>query len=133
MRLKSAVRKASGGEKNMDSTAESALETSETDGKLSQNSGRDVQNPETSERNWKLGMDYSWKEERWLTDDSSELYIADVQEWMETDGEYAVKYREGRFGPSDNLKYGEFDDLEDALEYAEVILQGEAELEQLRT
>ena len=117
----------------MASTANTASEASEITGKSSQTREEDILNPETSERNWKPGMDYSRKEERWLADDASELYIEEVQYWMETDADYCVKYREGRFGPSDELKYGEFDELDEALEYAELILQGEAELEELRT
>lgn len=117
----------------MASTANTASETSETTGKSRQTHEGIESESGISERNWKPGMDYSWKEERWLADDSSELYIEDVQDWMETDADYRVKYREGRFGPSDELKYGEFDELDEALEYAELILQGEAELEELRT
>ncbi len=117
----------------MASTANTASETSETTGKSRQTHEGIESESGILERNWKPGMDYSRKEERWLADDASELYIEDVQDWMETDADYRVKYREGRFGPSDELKYGEFDELGEALEYAELILQGEAELEKLRT
>lgn len=90
------------------------------------------ENPDYSERNWKPGLLYGRKEERWLADDASELYIEEVQDWMDRDAEYLAKYREGRFGPSDHLEYGEFDDLDDAVEYIEVIMNGDADLEELR-
>lgn len=81
---------------------------------------------------WRPANAYGRKEERWLSGDASEIYIEETGDWEDTDAEYLVKYREGRLGPSDQLEYGEFDELENAVEYAEIILDGEADLEELR-
>lgn len=88
---------------------------------------------EFAERDWSTAsMLTGRKEKRWLADDYSELYIEETEDWMETEAEYQVKYREGRLGPSDLLEYGEFDDLDQAVEYAELVIEGEADLEELR-
>ena len=86
---------------------------------------------EPSDQEWKPAMEYSWKEERWLNDNSSELFIQEVQEWMDTDSEYRVMHREGRFGASEELQYGEFDDLNEAEDYLQEIIYGEEDLEDL--
>jgi hypothetical protein len=88
---------------------------------------------EFAERNWSTAsMLTGRKERRWLADDYSEIYVEETGDWMDTEADYQVKYREGRLGPSDLLEYGEFDDLEDAVEYAELVIDGEADLEELR-
>jgi len=38
---------------------------------------------------------------------------------------------ECRLGPSDKLKYGEFDKLDEPVEYTDLIIDGKAEIEEL--
>ena len=85
-----------------------------------------------AEGDWRPGMTYGRKEEKWLQADASELWIEEAGDWADADTEYLVKYREGRLGPSDRLEYGEFDDLEEAVEYAEMIVEGGVEVEDLK-
>lgn len=85
-----------------------------------------------AEYEWRPGMAYGRKKQRWLQGDASELYIEETESWMDTDAEYLLKYREGRFGPSDRLEYGEFEDLDEAIEYAEMIVDGRVEIQDLR-
>jgi len=89
--------------------------------------------PKNSNQEWKPALEYGWREERWLNEDSGELSIQEVQDWMETDAEYRVMYREGRFGASEELQNGEFDELNEAEQYLEQIIEGEKYLEELRT
>lgn len=87
---------------------------------------------EFADRGWNPGMLFGRKRFRRIADDYSELYIEETGDWEETEKNFQVKYREGRLGPSDKLEYGEFDELENAVEYAELILNGEADIEELR-
>ncbi|MFB6241589.1 MAG: hypothetical protein ABEJ36_02185 [Candidatus Nanosalina sp.] len=86
---------------------------------------------EFAERDWSASTLLTGrKQKRWLAEDYSELYVEEAGDWMDTDAEYKVKYRDGRLGPSD--LYAEFDDLEEAVEYAEQLIEGETDLEELR-
>ncbi|MFB6203307.1 MAG: hypothetical protein ABEK01_02345 [Candidatus Nanohaloarchaea archaeon] len=83
-------------------------------------------------RGWSFGMlTAEGKEARRIADDLGELYIQETREWEDREHEYEVRYREGRLGPGETLRYGEFDDLARAHEYAELVREGEAEVEDL--
>lgn len=62
-------------------------------------------------------------------DDSGELYIQDTTDLNVEEG-YLMEYRDGRFG-GEVLPYGGFDELDDAMEYAEIILKGKIEVDEL--
>lgn len=68
------------------------------------------------------------KVDAWM-DGEGELFVWDTED-LDIEEDYQVKYREGRFG-GQVLPYGEFDELEEAFEYAELILQGETEIDEL--
>jgi len=113
----------------MASTADAVSDSTQTN-QNQQSNTESLQ--EFADRDWSISTLLTGrKEKRWLSD-SGELYIEKTGDWEDTDKGYQVKYREGRFGPSDQLQYGEFDDLENAVEYAEIITEGKADLEKLR-
>lgn len=113
----------------MASTADAVSDSTQND----ENQQRDTESlQEFADRDWSISTLLTGrKEKRWLSD-SGELYIEKTGCWEDTDREYQVKYREGRFGPSDRLEYGEFNDFENAVEYAEMITEGKADLEETR-
>ncbi|MFB6208267.1 MAG: hypothetical protein ABEJ69_02875 [Candidatus Nanohaloarchaea archaeon] len=86
-----------------------------------------VQNPDTHD--WSSPPYLTGRREASRLDGYGELYIENVDDFL--DASYRVKYRKGRFGPAE-LPYNEFDDLEDAHEYAALILSGRVDLEELR-
>lgn len=63
-------------------------------------------------------------------DGFGELFVEDVSD-LELDANYRVRYREGRFVDED-LPYNEFDSLEDAMKYAELLVKEAVELEDIR-
>lgn len=74
------------------------------------------------DKTWKPGLLYGRKQKRLLSEDYDEVYVEDLNRLPDEVG-YAVKYREGRFGPSETLK--EFEDEETALEFVEDTLSPE--------
>lgn len=73
---------------------------------------------------WKTASCHGYKEKRWLNG-FNELWVE------ENENIYEVNYREGRFGPSSQLNYSEFDDLNQALEYASLIVDGEVNINEV--
>lgn len=71
---------------------------------------------ELYDNEWKPGMLYGRKVARWLNKEYGEVYVEDLEKLPDEEG-YAVKYREGRFGPSEELE--SFEDEEAALEFVE--------------
>lgn len=69
---------------------------------------------------WKPGMLYGRKVARWLNENYSEVYVEELDDLPDEEG-YAVKYREGRLGPSEELE--SFEDEDAALEFVENALE----------
>lgn len=114
--------------KNMPPTAETAFKSSQEN---SENPQSETQSLQEFARDWKPGILTGRKKYRRIADDYSEIFIEKTGDWHDTNAEYQVKYREGRLGPSDKLKYGEFDKLGEAVEYTELITEEKAELEEI--
>lgn len=74
------------------------------------------------DKNWKPGLLYGRKLERWLSGDYDEIYVEDLNELPDDEG-YAIKYREGRLGPSETLET--FTEEETAIDFIEGELEPE--------
>lgn len=112
----------------MASTANAGSDSTQTE----ENSRSDTSLQEFAEQDWTVSTILTGrKEKRWLSD-ASELYIEETGDWQDTDKDFQVRYREGRLGPSEQLQYGEFNDLDNAVKYAELIVEGRGSLGELK-
>lgn len=110
----------------MASTPEKVPDSKQTDEK-SQSDAPTLM--EFAEQDWSESTILTGRKRKRLLSDSGELYVEETGDWHDTDSEYIVQHREGRFAPSTRIQYGEsngeFDDLDEAEQYAQALTQGQ--------
>ena len=126
MRLKTALSKTLKEGKTLASTPETVPDSKQNDEK-SQSDAPTLM--EFAEQGWSESTILTGRKRKRLLSSSGELYVEETGDWHDTDSEYIVQHREGRFGPSTQIQYGpsngEFDDLDEAEQYAQDLTQGQ--------
>ena len=125
-RLKTALSKTLKEGKTLASTHEEVQSSTQTKGKSRSDTPSLM---EFAEQDWSESTILTGRKEKRMISDSGELYVEETGDQHDTDSEYIVQHREGRFGPSTRVTYGEsngeFDDFNEAEQYAQNLTQGQ--------